>query len=139
MINLPLQLYINGVATQVDDVCDRLMRSVIISLFTWRRANPEDVLPTNQKFGWWGDTFPVSSVDRIGSRLWLLSREKLMPDIPAKAQEYAEEALQWLLDDGVAGAISVLCEIQGTDRLAMQIVIVRGSATINLRFDNLWN
>ncbi len=51
-----------------------LVRAVLISLFTWRRANADDTLPDPRGFrmGWWGDTYPVVANDRIGSRLWLL-------------------------------------------------------------------
>ena len=43
-----------------------LVRAVMISLFTWRRANPDDALPDGKsRMGWWGDSFPTVANDRI--------------------------------------------------------------------------
>lgn len=119
---------------------DPLLRAVIVSLFTWRRANPDDDLPGNRREGWWGDSYPVVEHDRIGSRLWLLSRAKLLPDTVARAQEYAEEALKWLVDDGVATRVLVTAERQGIDRLALGIQIYRKDERdpLDLRFANVW-
>ncbi|OWQ33401.1 phage GP46 family protein, partial [Pseudomonas sp. DrBHI1] len=33
-------------------------RAVVISLLTWRRAEAGDLLDDDQRYGWWGDTFP---------------------------------------------------------------------------------
>lgn len=136
----PLILVIDGIVTNAPDVIDDLPRSVIISLFTWRRANPDDDLPGTNKYGWWGDTYPQITGDRIGSRLWLLSRAKLTDETILKAQEYAEEALQWLVDDGVAAAVQVQVERQSLDTLALGIIITRGDKSLlNIRFANVWD
>jgi phage gp46-like protein len=37
-----------------------LTRAVLISLFTWRRAADDDALDDEERFGWWGDSFPPS-------------------------------------------------------------------------------
>lgn len=117
-----------------------LFRAVIVSLFTWRRANPDDDLPGGLRMGWWGDSFPVIEGDKIGSRLWLLSRAKMMPDTMMRAKEYAEEALKWLTDDGVATRVAVSTELQGMDRLALNVQVYRtdGNAPLDLRFANVW-
>lgn len=137
---LPLILTIDGVTTSAADVVTPLERAVIISLFTWRRANPDDELPSTNKFGWWGDTYPQNTNDRIGSRLWLLSRAKLTTETVLRAKEYAEESLQWLVDDGVAAAVQVQSERQELDRLALGVKIVRGDgSSLNIRFSNVWD
>lgn len=119
---------------------DPLLRAVIISLFSWRRAEPGDVLQSTDRYGWWGDTYPPVANDRIGSRLWLLSREKLTASVQVAAREYAEEALQWLLDDGVAESVTVEVERQGLGRLAMRVLIVRGAMDrLDIRFTDVWN
>ena len=119
---------------------DPLTRAVIISLFTWRRANPDDELPGQDRMGWWGDTFPTEQNDKIGSRLWLLTREKLTNQTLVRAQEYAKEALQWMLDDGVATRIDVVAEREGIDRLNLGISIYRTTGKpVELRFSDFWN
>lgn len=137
---LPLILKIDGATTNAMDVYDDLPRAVIISLFTWRRANTDDDLPASNKYGWWGDTYPQEINDRIGSRLWLLSRAKLTNETVLKAKEYAEESLQWLIDDGAAADVQVQTERQGLDRLALGIKIIRGDlSAIDIRFTDIWN
>ena len=85
---------------------DSIETAVIISLFTDRQAEPGDIIPdgTADRRGYWGDGWRTRP---IGSRLWLLSREKNMNSVIVRAETYAAEALQWLLDDGLAGAVSV--------------------------------
>ena len=137
---MTLQLVVDGVSANATDISDDLPRAVLISLFTWRRANPDDDLPANNKYGWWGDSYPTELNDRIGSRLWLLSRAKMLPETVARAEEYATEALQWLIDDGVADSVQIRAERQTLDTLALQITLTRGDkAALNIRFINVWD
>lgn len=88
---------------------DGLDSAVILSLFIDRRANDDDLLPddSTDRRGWWADAFASVPGDLIGSRLWLLAREKDMQAVVIRAREYVEEALAWLLDDGVARRVEV--------------------------------
>lgn len=85
-----------------------LETAVLISLFTDRLAEPADRLPSNDgnRKGWWADTGKRSD-ERIGSRLWLLHREKQSNETRLRAEEYAHEALAWMLRDEVADMIDV--------------------------------
>lgn len=138
MLSNDITLVINGVESTALAGSDELIRAVIISLFTWRRAKPDDVIE-GQKMGWWGDVSAIVTNDRIGSRLWLLAREKILPATINRAREYAQEALQWLVDDGVASRVDVLVERRGADGIALAVSIYRiNGGTVNLRFDNAW-
>lgn len=117
---------------------DKLIRAAIVSLFTWRRANADDVTD-GQKMGWWGDTTAEIANDRIGSRLWLLAREKLLPATINRAREYAHEALVWMVEDGLASRIDVQAERFGQSGIALTATIYRRDGRItSLRFDNVW-
>lgn len=93
---------------------DGLQTAVLLSLFTDRAAEEGDVLPDEEtdRRGWWGDEFADDAGDRIGSRLWLLARSKRTDDVLARAEEYARESLQWLIDDKVAERIEVTASAQ---------------------------
>lgn len=137
----PLTILVDGQPVALGlDSAEPLVRSVLISLFTWRRANPDDPLPADARQGWWGDSYPVEPNDRTGSRLWLLARSKLTDDTARRAREYAEEALAWLVQDGVAARVQVSTERQGLDRLAMRCQIYRhdGRLATDVRFTNAW-
>jgi len=123
--------------------------ALIISLFTDRRAKEEDPLPdpeSNNRRGWWGDNLAEVQDDRIGSRLWLLSREKTTQDVLVRAKQYAEEAVQWILDDGLAAKIDVTAEriTRGNeptgDTLAIKILVYDSSGTVeSYTFQTLWS
>ena len=100
-----------------------LIRAVVISLFTWRRAAPDDPVDDEERFGWWGDSYPTIADDRIGSRLWLLRRVKLTAGTQRDAEFYANEALQWLLDDGQVLEVDVLTERVDSSRLNLRVML----------------
>ncbi len=120
---------------------DGLETAVVLSLFTDRRADDADVVPdgTLNRRGWWGDSFPKVDGDKIGSKLWLLAREKQLPAVMERAKQYAKEALQWLIDDGIARAVTVNAEIVRTGVLGLQIDIDRADKPVaKYRFDAFW-
>ncbi len=102
-----------------------LKSAVIYSLFTDRKASNDDVIPdgTDNLRGHWGDSVLDDVQDSEGSKLWLLSREKQTAQTLSRAIEYAEEALQWLVDDDVAENISVIGEWLRTGIIALGITI----------------
>lgn len=129
--------YLNGQLADPTAVVSPLPHAVIISLFSWRRANPDDKAPV--PMGWWGDTYPTVTGDRIGSRLWLLGREKVTNDTLNRSRDYATEALQWMLDDDVAARIDVTSIRSGMDEALLGIVIYQRDGSVwNMQFDEYW-
>lgn len=124
---------------------DDLTTAVVLSLFCDARARDDDNLPdgTSNKRGWWADTvapMPATGLnqvedsqhrDKLGSRLWLLAREKQLPEVLHRAKDYAEEALQWLITDNVATAVRVTPSIirQGWLGLDIYITLPSGENT----------
>lgn len=117
-----------------------LVRAVTISLFTWRRAGDHDPVEGLERHGWWGDSVPSVDGDRIGSRLWLLQREKLTDPVLRKAEDYAREALQWLLDDGLAASVSAVASRQGLDTLVLRISVTEADgAQWDIAYPQPWS
>ena len=104
-----------------------LKTAVIMSLFTDRLADVDDVIPdgSNDRRGYWGDVLAPLEGDKIGSRLWLLSREKETVGVLRRAEEYAYEALEWLITDGVAKRIIINATNEKTGWLNLNIEIVQ--------------
>lgn len=120
---------------------EELETAVLNSLFTWRRALDDDELPegSGERNGWWGDSFPDVSNDQIGSKLWLLIREKLTQATITRAREYMQESLQWLITDGVASRIDLFLEKSDPFTLATQITIFRKTLEpVVLRYATQW-
>jgi phage gp46-like protein len=100
----------------------------LISLFSDRRASLDDELPwdTDDLRGWWGDCASEDKNElRLGSKLWLLYRSKNIQQTIAAAADYVQEALQWLLDEGVATRIEKTVEAVTREILGIDIVIYR--------------
>lgn len=57
--------------------------------------------------------FPEIDRDKIGSRLWTLERAKRTTETLRLAEDYAKEALNWLIEDGVAASIAVVATFVG--------------------------
>lgn len=107
-----------------------LTTPVTISLFSDRLARADDPLPEylpgqrGDRRGWWGDlTRDDGRAAPIGSRLWLLSREKTLPETVARAREYSQECLAWLPAEG--GAFSAEAADAGRGRLKIDIAADR--------------
>lgn len=88
---------------------DGLETAVILSLYVDRRATEDDELPDNtlSRGGFFGDAIAEIANDQRGSRLWLLRRETRRDVVLEKARTYCREALQWLLEDGVASSVDI--------------------------------
>lgn len=133
-----MELMINGQVRDLSEFeADELAQAVLISLFSWRRSADDDGVAAPYRQGWWGDSF---STAQIGSKLWLLQREKLTQEVILRAQEYAKEALQWLIDDAVAESVDVVAEAGGAGRLDLSVVIAkpRDTQAWNARFNDIW-
>jgi phage gp46-like protein len=85
-----------------------LRGAVYSSLFTDRRAAPDDVLPdgSDNRRGHWSDQFAEHEGDLKGSRLWLLKNAKQTAETLFRAKLYTEEAMAWFVTDGVAASVA---------------------------------
>jgi phage gp46-like protein len=130
-------------AIESDDLASDagLRTAVELSLFTDRRANDDDALPgaDDDRRGWWADEFLQVDGDRMGSRLWLLSRSKRTPDVVPRAEQFAREALAWLLEDRVVKAVDVAARADGVV-LYLDVTITRPSGdAASFQFAHTWD
>lgn len=128
-----------------------LETAIIVSLFSDARADADDLLPEESQIvdsppyvrevrGFWADT----PEDRWGSKLYLLSRTKATADTANRAARFAEEALGWLLSNGIASRLDVDAEFLEalTDDgrldkvLSLTIGISRGTSS---RWSSVWD
>ncbi len=121
---------------------DGLETAATVSLFTDRRVSDEEIPDgTQDKRGWWGDMVPDVDRDQIGSRLWTLRRSKKIPETLRKAEDYAKEALEWMIEDGVAKSISATASFRddlGVGYWDIDILIAKPDGD-TFRFRVLWD
>lgn len=118
-----------------------LRTAVLLSLFTDARAELEELPPGETwRRGYWADELAEVTNDRHGSKLWLLTREKQTQEVAERAREYCEEALAWLLDDGIAKSVRVSTAFVARGNLGIEIEIERpGGDRSSFRFDYVWS
>ena len=125
-----------------------LTTAILLSLFTDARAEASDPLPEGEKNrrGYWADAYAETDGDKFGSKLWLLEREKSLVVVAAKAKKYAEQALEWLKEDGIAQSVGVVAELlplsagqQTKPVLALAVTITKPpDRLITFRFRYVW-
>jgi phage gp46-like protein len=116
-----------------------LRTAVIISLLTDARVEPDE-LPESEDDprGWWGDALE-DTPDNTGSKCWLLDRETRTDEVLGRYEQYDKEALQWLIDDGVASEVTVAASYDDKGELVEVIEITRPNGqTSKFRFDAAW-
>jgi len=110
-----------------------LRTAALISLFTHGLADPEDDIPdgTDLRRGWWAaNLLPQEADDFFGSRLWVLSRAKLTNETLGNAENFAEEALEWLIRGGIAEEVAVeASRLDSSSIMVLEVSLVRGTAT----------
>lgn len=109
--------------------------AILISIFTDRMAQPDDVIPdgTNDPRGWWADDDVP-----IGSRMWLLQRAKQTTDTLQRAYDYLAEALQWMVDDGVAAGFDINVQWVRRGMLGASITAYSPTGTILSKGQYAW-
>jgi phage gp46-like protein len=128
-----------------------LATAVVVALGTDALAQPGDVLPdpddTNRR-GWWGDWDAEAIWDgwAIGSRLWLLQREKItgpgaqVGALVVRIEFYIREAIQPFIDRRIGSRLDVVVSRVDDQRIDALIRIYRGPALeIDLRYQVLWD
>jgi phage gp46-like protein len=86
--------------------------AILVSLFSDKRADPSEVLESQNRRGWWGNAFYQDTDDKeMGSKLWLLEQARLTQDTANRAQDYVRDALSWLVEGGYLKNILVETEI----------------------------
>jgi phage gp46-like protein len=108
-----------------------LQTAVIISLFSDAPAQAGDQVDGAYTGGWWGDSFNTGVAGfKLGSRLWLLKRQKTTQAVANLAKQYCYEALQWLVDENVASSILVDTSISPLFGLNINVSIYKPNITV---------
>lgn len=111
-----------------------LASSVLMSLLCDRIAEPYEVPAGQDRRGWWADVYSDSN-HLTGSRLWLLEREKQLASVVQRCKQYCEEALAWMVEDGLVSALSVTVFMPRSAWLVAMIKLELNGTSRNFRFE----
>ena len=120
------------------DTTEGLDTALLFSLFEERRADPSEVSPPNKRRGWIGNELQDDIGFELGSKLWLLDQERLTQETVNKAQDYAQQAVQWLIDESIVDDVVTTAEKVGTSDIRICIELFRDGNRIENRFFDLW-
>lgn len=110
--------------------------AILISLFSDRRATPEEATKLKEYLGgWFGDDLRGF---RIGSKLWTLGREKSLQNVIPLLEQYTKEALDWMTKDGIANEIQVKAERTDPKTFTIKVFVI-GSTGQNTFFRYFYN
>lgn len=120
-----------------------LESAILISIFTDKRASTDDDLDdAEDRRGWWGDQVSGIEEDEIGSKVWLLERAKTTTKTLNELKDYIQEALEWLVEDGIAAKIEVETErmpYPDDEILAFKVKVFKQDGNIiTYKFNDLW-
>jgi phage gp46-like protein len=131
---------------------DALETAVALSLFCDARLPEGHALidGSDDRRGWWADQFAETEGDSTGSLLWTLRREKRVPETLERARQYAQSALAWMIEDGIAARVHVRTSFISAAQLSdgarfpnehfliIEIDIDRPSGTSSFRWEYNW-
>lgn len=80
---------------------DGLDSSIVVSLFSDRRAYADEVSDPMKRRGWIGDLVADTSGDRHGSGLWLYEQHRIVGEAVTGIKNEARQAFAWAQDDGL--------------------------------------
>lgn len=124
--------------------------AVVLCLFTDKRIDPDHplyFLADGDRRGWWGDGIDVRAdlgETALGSLLWVLERAPMTIkgfSVGFWAEQFANDALKPLLDQGVCARInvsSIVDQAGGKLFLIVQLFASDGSKMYEQQFDVLW-
>jgi phage gp46-like protein len=114
--------------------------AILLSLFSDARATPDELRNHggDDPRGACIDALSPVEGDRFGSKLWLLFREKQIPETLNRAKRYCEDALEWLREDGIARLVEVVTAWIGQGRMSITITITKPDDVTD-RFAFVWS
>ncbi len=135
------------------DQSNELATAFIVALATDGLASTSDFLPgldDDDRRGWWGDQDAklIWGAWPIGSRLWLLERDKITDsasqrgDTLAQAEALTQQCLRPFLDNRVVSRIEITARRPNDrrDTIVVRVVAYRGpEVAVALQFDALWD
>jgi len=109
--------------------------SLVVSLFTDRRASSSEVLLPESRRGWIGNEFTPGF--EIGSRLWLFEQARLTTETINDMISIVQESLRWLIDDNLA--LSTSADVFPQEgKVILQVTVTRINSKVEKRLFNLW-
>jgi phage gp46-like protein len=112
--------------------------AIFSSLLTDARAPESIVLKPENRRGWMGNLASTVDGRDFGGLLWLVNQRRLTQETLNEAVDYARQALDWLVEDGLASNIEVTGTIVPRSGITLEIVITSPEGETVTHYVPLW-
>lgn len=114
--------------------------AIFVSLFTDRRANPDEVSDPMKRRGWCGTENTPDQQGNVGSGIWLYEQRRLTKGVSEGVRMEAFQCLHWMVSDGLAKNIDVkMGSTPKERRLELNISITAADGGVSNTSHQLWN
>lgn len=107
------------------------------SYFTDARAPAVQVQEAKNRRGWAGNILSADIERELGGLLWILDQARIIEDVLNFGKSFAEDSIQWMLDDGEARNVAVTVEQQDDSSVKIFTSITTPDNTV-LKYVSLW-
>lgn len=108
---------------------DTLENAVIISIGTYARAATGETANTEPDIGgWWGDAVEDNLI-KLGGYLHKAFHGKLTAATCRDIEGFVNDALKWMVNDGIAKSTSCSASISGEEMITMTTAITKPSGS----------
>jgi len=111
--------------------------AIAASYFTDSRAPAVQVQEAQKRRGWVGNILTAIQSRELGGLLWILDQARVTDDTLNFAKSFAQDSLQWLIEDGLARSIQVSVARNGIRGITILTDITTIENTV-LRYVTLW-
>lgn len=115
-----------------------LATAVLVSIFTDARALSDEVRTAVLRGGWIGDSVPPVEEFKLGSRVWLTEPAKLIQSTVNLVSSYVLQALQWMIDGGIAANIEVEGILRPPHEMGLNVRITAPTGEETNQYVSLW-
>ena len=98
--------------------------AILVSLLSDARASSSSVGLPSRRRGWVGNIETADTGRQFGSRLWTFHQARLTESTLNGLSVAAQEALSWMIEDGIARSVSAVAEKTDISEATIEIVIV---------------
>lgn len=113
-----------------------LITTLMMSIFCEQRDDSIEV--PQMRGGWAGNQFQSIQGFQQGSLIWTLYQSIADETAATQAQQYIEDSLNWLIEDGILRDVEVAVFVVANYKLQTKISITRNDDTESVLFYDLW-
>ena len=116
---------------------DSFDTAILVSLLSDRRADASEVAQSERRRGWIGNESTPGQ--EMGSKLWLYEQSRATRTVLNAIAGVARDALEWLVEDDFAVALSDVEVAVTPTGMTLAITIRRPNSQVDRRFFTLWD